>query len=82
MDNGTLLAWPTAVWGPGVLSGSAPKTAGDWEDGASCPPGRRVTPTPASGAARRQRSSSKSKNQAAAVQFASWLNTDPTRSRP
>ncbi|BEP14180.1 extracellular solute-binding protein [Acidothermaceae bacterium B102] len=77
LANGTLLTWPSAVWAPGVLSGSAPKTAGDWEE----------APLPAwtagdthvgfwGGSATSV--SAKSKNQAAAVQFASWLNTDPT----
>lgn len=30
MNDGTLLAWPTAVWGAGVLEGVAPDTAGLW----------------------------------------------------
>jgi multiple sugar transport system substrate-binding protein len=30
MNDGTLLAWPTAVWGAGVLEGIAPDTAGKW----------------------------------------------------
>jgi multiple sugar transport system substrate-binding protein len=30
MNNGTLLAWPSAVWGPAVLGGIAPATKGKW----------------------------------------------------
>ncbi len=30
LNDGTLLAWPTAVWGPAVLEGIAPATKGKW----------------------------------------------------
>ena len=30
MSDGTLLAWPSAVWGAGVLQGVAPSTKGKW----------------------------------------------------
>lgn len=77
MNDGTLLSWPSAVWGPGVLAGIAPATQGKWA----------MVPMPAWNAGDTQVGfwggsstgvSAKSKNHAAAVQFASWLNTDPT----
>jgi multiple sugar transport system substrate-binding protein len=75
MNDGTLLSWPSAVWGPGVLAGIAPATAGKWA----------MAPLPAWNAGEKQVGfwggsstgiAAKSKNKAAAVQFASWLNTD------
>ena len=30
LNDGTLLAWPSAVWGPAVLEGIAPDTKGKW----------------------------------------------------
>ena len=31
LNDGTLIAWPSAVWGPGVLSGNAADTKGKWK---------------------------------------------------
>src|SRR5699024_10353541 len=30
LNDGSLLTWPSAIWAPGVLSGNAEDTAGDW----------------------------------------------------
>jgi multiple sugar transport system substrate-binding protein len=77
MNDGTLLAWPSAVWGPAVLAGIAPDTKGKWA----------MAPLP-QWAAGEQKTGlwggsstavmAKSKHQDAAAKFAVWLNTDPT----
>lgn len=77
LNDGTIIAWPSAVWAPGVLEGIAAKTKGKWA----------MAPLP-QWTAGEQRTGSwggsstavaeKSKNKAAATQFAVWLNTDPT----
>jgi multiple sugar transport system substrate-binding protein len=77
LNDGTLIAWPSAVWAPGVLEGVAAKTKGKWA----------MAPLPQWTAGEQRTGSwggsstgvaAKSKNKAAAAQFAVWLNTDPT----
>jgi multiple sugar transport system substrate-binding protein len=76
MNDGTLLAWPSAVWGAGVLEGIAPDTAGKW----------RAVPLPqwsegeqatgywgGSGTAITEGC----KYPAQAAKFVKWLNTSP-----
>lgn len=76
LNDGTLLSWPTAVWGPGVLEGIAPATKGKW---ASAP----LPAWTAGDAASGQWGGSsdivcaKSPHQAEALKFLTWLNTDP-----
>jgi multiple sugar transport system substrate-binding protein len=76
LNDGTLLAWPSAVWGPGVLSGNAADTKGKWM----------MAPLPQWNAGDNKTGNwggsstaiaAKSKHLDAAVQFATWLNTDP-----
>jgi len=76
MSDGTLLAWPSAVWGAGVLEGVAPSTKGKWT----------MTPMPqwdASAATTGYWGGSataiwsKSPHRAPAEKFVRWLNTDP-----
>ncbi|GAA1294619.1 sugar ABC transporter substrate-binding protein [Planotetraspora silvatica] len=76
LNDGTLLTWPSAVWGPGVLSSNAPKGKGKWA----------IAPLPQWSAGEKATGfwggsstavAQKSPNQAAATQFATWLNTDP-----
>lgn len=76
LNDGTLLAWPGAVWGPGVLSGNAASTAGKWK----------ITPLPQWSASESRTGSwggsstavtDRSKHKEAAAKFAVWLNTDP-----
>ncbi|MEU8269787.1 extracellular solute-binding protein [Sphaerisporangium sp. NPDC049002] len=76
LNDGTLLTWPSAVWGPGVLSSNAPKGKGKWA----------VAPLPQWNAGESHSGfwggsstavAAKSPNKAAAAQFAAWLNTDP-----
>jgi multiple sugar transport system substrate-binding protein len=76
LDNGTLIAWPSAVWGPGVLSGNAANTKGKWK----------IAPLPQWTAGETKTGSwggsstavtAGSKHRAAAAKFAVWLNTAP-----
>jgi multiple sugar transport system substrate-binding protein len=75
LNDGTLLAWPSAVWAPGVLSGNAADTAGKWA----------MAPLPQWSAGDSKTGSwggsstavtSDSKHASAAAKFAIWLNTD------
>lgn len=76
LNDGKLLTWPSAVWGPGVLSSNAPKGKGKWA----------IAPLPQWNAGENYSGfwggsstavAAKSPNKAAAAQFAVWLNTDP-----
>ncbi len=76
MNDGTLLAWPSAVWGPAVLGGIAPATKGKWA----------IAPLPQWSASEQKTGywggsstavAAKSANKDAATKFAVWLNTDP-----
>ncbi|MEO3818011.1 extracellular solute-binding protein [Plantactinospora sp. B24E8] len=77
LNDGTLLAWPSAVWAPGVLAGNAPDTKGRWA----------MAPLPQWTAGENRTGNwggsstgvtAASKHRTAAVKFATWLNTDPT----
>lgn len=76
LNDGRLLTWPSAVWGPGVLSANAPKGKDKWA----------IAPLPQWNAGENYSGfwggsstavAAKSPNKAAAAQFATWLNTDP-----
>jgi multiple sugar transport system substrate-binding protein len=76
LNDGTLLAWPSAIWAPGVLVGNAPDTKGKWT----------MAPMPQWNAGENKTGSwggsstavtKNSKNKEAATKFAIWLNTDP-----
>ncbi|MGI5155663.1 ABC transporter substrate-binding protein [Microbispora sp. CA-102843] len=76
LNDGKLLTWPSAVWGPGVLSSNAPKAKGKWA----------IAPLPQWNAGENYSGfwggsstavAAKSPNKAAAAKFATWLNTDP-----
>jgi len=76
MSDGTLLAWPSAVWGAGVLEGVAPGTKGKWKmvpmpqwDAGSATAGYWGGSATAIWA--------KSPHLAQAEKFVKWLNTDP-----
>ncbi|WP_037607610.1 ABC transporter substrate-binding protein [Streptacidiphilus rugosus] len=76
LDDGTQIAWVSAVWAPGVLSSSAPSGKGKW---AMAPlpqwnAGENVTGSWGGSSTAVTRNS---KHQDAAAQFALWLNTDP-----
>ena len=77
LQNGNIVAWPSAQWGGEIIAGNAPETAGKW----------RVAPMPqwkASGdfASANWGGSSTAvlkgtPNAEAAAKFAIWLNSDP-----
>ncbi len=76
LNDGKLLTWPSAVWAPGVLEANAPKGKGKWA----------VAPLPQWSAGENVSGfwggsstavAAKSPHKAQAVQFATWLNTDP-----
>jgi multiple sugar transport system substrate-binding protein len=75
LNDGTLIAWPSAIWGPGVLSGNAADTKGKWK----------IAPLPQWSAGDSKTGSwggsstsvtAGSKHQQAAAKFAVWLNTN------
>ncbi|MRG60014.1 extracellular solute-binding protein [Agromyces sp. CFH 90414] len=75
LNDGSQAGWLGAVWGPGVLSGNAADTAGLWK----------AAPLPtwdgdvANGnwGGSSTAVTTQSKHAEAAVEFATWLNTDP-----
>jgi len=76
LNDGTLIAWPSAVWAPGVLEGNAASTKGKWA----------MAPLPqwSSGESKTGNwggsstgVTDKAKDKKAAAKFALWLNTDP-----
>jgi multiple sugar transport system substrate-binding protein len=76
LNKGTQVGWLSAVWGPGVLAGSAADTKGKWK----------VAPMPQWDASAASTGNwggsstavtSQSEHKAAAAQFAAWINTDP-----
>jgi multiple sugar transport system substrate-binding protein len=76
LGDGTLLAWPSAIWGPGVLEGIAPATKGKWAMAPMpqwAPGDNRTGNWGGSSTA----VSANSRNIEAATRFAIWLNTDP-----
>jgi multiple sugar transport system substrate-binding protein len=76
LNDGTLIAWPSAVWGPGVLAGNAPDTAGKWAI-AELPQWTAGEHKTGSWGGSSTAVAAKSKHIAQATQFAVWLNTDP-----
>ena len=63
LNDGTLLAWPSAVWAPGRAGRQRARHQGQVGDGAAAAVDRRARTTPATGAARPPRSPSSSKQQ-------------------
>jgi multiple sugar transport system substrate-binding protein len=76
MSDGTLLAWPSAVWGAGVLEGVAPSTKGKWKM-APLPQWTAGTQVTGYWGGSSTAIWVKSPHQAQAEKFVKWLNTDP-----
>jgi multiple sugar transport system substrate-binding protein len=76
MSDGTLLAWPSAVWGAGVLQGVAPTTKGKWKM-VAMPQWEAATPVTGFWGGSATAIAAKSKQSAQAQKFVKWLNTDP-----
>jgi multiple sugar transport system substrate-binding protein len=75
MSDGTLLAWPSAIWGAGVLEGVAPSTKGKWKMVAM--PQWDSTPATGYWGGSATAIAAKSKQKPQAEKFVKWLNTDP-----
>lgn len=77
LAEGNQVGWVSAVWAPGVLAGSAAKTAGKWEM-AALPQWDAASPANGNWGGSAVAVTSQSKHVAAAVKFNTWLETDPT----
>jgi len=75
LNSGGQVGWLSAVWAPGVLAGNAADTAGLWK----------AAPMPQWGSEQATGNwggsstgvTTQSKHQEEAIEFATWLNTDP-----
>ncbi|WP_420310448.1 ABC transporter substrate-binding protein [Streptomyces sp. YS-B37] len=80
MSSGKYATWIAGAWAPGSIASTIPQTAGKW---AAAP----VPQWEAGGTASAENGGSSnavpvtSKNKAAAVAFAEWLNSDPTATK-
>jgi multiple sugar transport system substrate-binding protein len=74
LNDGTLIAWPSAIWGPGVLSGNAADTKGKWKI-APLPQWTTGTSRTGSWGGSSTAVTAGSKHKQAAAKFAVWLNT-------
>ncbi|BFV56747.1 extracellular solute-binding protein [Kitasatospora sp. CMC57] len=80
LNDGTQIAWVSAVWAPGVFTSSAPDTKGKW---AMAPlpqwnAGEAVTGSWGGSTTGVTTGAKKAGHADAAAAFATWLNTDPT----
>jgi multiple sugar transport system substrate-binding protein len=75
LNDGTLIAWPSAVWGPGVLAGNAADTKGKWKI-APLPQWTAGANSTGSWGGSSTAVTQGSKHKAAAAKFAVWLNTN------
>ncbi|WFE19289.1 extracellular solute-binding protein [Solwaraspora sp. WMMD937] len=76
LNDGTLLAWPSAIWGPGVLAGNAADTEGLWEM-APLPQWTEGADVTGNWGGSSTGVTEASPHREAAVEFATWMNTDP-----
>ena len=79
LNDGTQIAWVSAVWAPGVLTTSAPDTKGKWRM-AKLPQwtaGSNATGSWGGSATGITAKAAKNGHAKAAAEFAAWLNTDP-----
>ncbi|MBT8226886.1 MAG: extracellular solute-binding protein [Dactylosporangium sp.] len=76
LNDGTLLAWPSAIWAPGVLEGNAADTKGKWSM-AELPQWNAGEHKTGNWGGSSTAVAAKSKHQQRATEFAIWLNTDP-----
>jgi multiple sugar transport system substrate-binding protein len=77
LNTGTQIAWVSAVWAPGVLTTAAPATKGKWAM-APLPQWNAGDNSTGSWGGSTTGVTNDSSHKDAAVQFAKWLNTDPT----
>jgi multiple sugar transport system substrate-binding protein len=76
LNDGSQVGWLSAVWAPGVLGGNAPDTQGLWE---AAPMPQWDVDAPATGnwGGSTTGVTTQSEHVDEAVEFATWLNTDP-----
>ncbi|MFE9421477.1 extracellular solute-binding protein [Kitasatospora sp. NPDC006697] len=79
LNDGTQIAWVSAVWAPGVFTSSAPDTKGKWQMAAlpQWNAGDNTTGSWGGSATGVTTGAQKAGHADAAAQFATWLNTDP-----
>jgi multiple sugar transport system substrate-binding protein len=75
LSDGTLLTWPTAVWGENTLITNAAPTKGDWR--VAPMPNWGSTPSNGNWGGSTTVVFKDSRHPAQAAQFAEWLNTNP-----
>ncbi|GAA3463104.1 ABC transporter substrate-binding protein [Saccharothrix longispora] len=76
LNDGTQIGWVSAVWAPGVLAGNAEGTKGKWAM-APLPQWDASAPRTGNWGGSTTAVTAGSGKQAAATEFAVWLNTDP-----
>ncbi|MET3509514.1 extracellular solute-binding protein [Plantibacter sp. MCCC 1A11337] len=76
LNDGSQVGWISSVWAPGVLGGNAPDTAGKWT-AAELPQWDASKPSNGNWGGSSTAVTTQSKHAEAAVEFATWLNTDP-----
>ncbi|MBD8538398.1 ABC transporter substrate-binding protein [Frigoribacterium sp. CFBP 8751] len=77
LNDGSQVGWISSVWAPGVLGGNAPDTAGKWT-AAPMPQWDASKPADGNWGGSTTAVTTQSEHKEAAVEFATWLNTDPT----
>jgi len=75
LSKGLQVGWLSAVWGPGVLAGSAENTKGKWRIAPM--PQWSSTPSTGNWGGSSTAVTSQSEHRAEAAEFAAWINTDP-----
>ncbi|WP_166979570.1 ABC transporter substrate-binding protein [Paramicrobacterium fandaimingii] len=76
LNDGTQVGWVSSVWAPGVLSGNAADTQGKWV-AAELPQWDASAPANGNWGGSSTGVTSQSKHPKAALEFVTWLNTDP-----
>jgi len=76
LNDGTQVGWVSAVWGPGVLEGSAKATLGKWKV-AQLPQWDTAQPATGNWGGSATSVTTQSKHPGQAARFVSWLNSDP-----
>lgn len=76
LNTGKQVGWLSAIWAPGVLSGNAADTAGKWK-AAPMPQWDPAKPATGNWGGSSTGVTTQSKHPKQAVEFATWLNTNP-----
>ncbi|MWV50852.1 extracellular solute-binding protein [Rathayibacter sp. VKM Ac-2803] len=76
LNDGSQVGWISSVWAPGVLGGNAPDTAGLWT-AAPLPQWDASAPSNGNWGGSSTAITTQSDKVDAAVEFATWLNSDP-----